>query len=91
MQIKLLGGDIIAQIPSPSGGEQSVTIPLTLEGLRILKRILSAEPHREFGTRLGTPAEPTQALVNAWLRSERQRTLATEVSDVEDLELEIEI
>lgn len=91
VEVKLIGGEMHAEIASPSGGTQAVLIPMTLDGLRILKRILSAPAHHSFGTKLGTEAEPTQALVNAWLRAERQRNLSQEVKDLEDLELEIDL
>lgn len=83
-------GNMHARIPSAlENREQVVSIPVTLDGLRILKRILVAS---DRGTaKLGHEAEPTQALVNEWLKAERQRQLATEVKGLEDLELEIEI
>lgn len=89
--VKLIGGEMHAEIPSPSGGTQSILIPMTLDGVRILKRILSAQPHHAHGKKLGTESEPTQALINEWLKAERQRNLAKEVEKIEDLELEIEL
>ncbi|HEY9155563.1 MAG TPA: hypothetical protein VIM69_10550 [Opitutaceae bacterium] len=87
----LIGGDLACEIPSPSGGTQHITIPLSLDGLRILKRILSAPSHRDFGAKLGTDCEPTQALVNEWLKAERQRQRESEAKILDDLELEIDL
>lgn len=83
-------GEMLAIIPSTvENRSQHVSIPITLEGLRILKRILVA---RDKGSqRLGHESEPTQALVHEWLRAERQRELAKVVTEVEDLELEIDL
>ena len=83
-------GEMLAIIPSAiEGRDQVVSIPASLDGLRILKRILVA---RDRGSaKLGEAAEPTQALVNEWLKAERQRQLSSEVAKIEDLELEIEI
>lgn len=90
--VKLIGGELACEIPSVVEGQsQSVLIPMSVDGLRILKRILSAGSHHAYGMKLGTEREPTQALVNAWLKAEKQRSLAIAVAEIDDLELEIEI
>ena len=83
-------GEMLAIIPSAvADREQHVSIPLTLDGLRILKRILVA---RDKGAqRLGHESEPTQSLVHEWLRAERQRELTKVVTETQDLELEIDL
>lgn len=83
-------GEMLAIIPSAiENRAQLVSIPLTLAGLRILKRILVA---RDKGTaKLGAEAEPTQALIHEWLRAERQRQLDKTIAEVQDLELEIDL
>lgn len=91
LTVTLVGGELHARIPSPSGGEQLIHVPCTLDGVRILKRILSAPAHYAHGTKLGTEREPTQSLVNEWLKAERQRQREAEASLFADLDLEIDL
>lgn len=59
----------------------SVTIPCDINGLRVIKEILRAKEFVKLGakvdgasiakaTKLGSMARPTQAMVNAFLRSQ---------------------
>lgn len=64
-------GDISLTIPSNHvEGAHSVTIPLSIPGLKLLKKILT-ERQRSPSARISEPASPVQAQVNAWLAQER--------------------
>lgn len=69
-------------IPSPSGGEQTIEIPFTIEGFLALRRILIA---REVApkAKLGTDAEPTQSLVQEWLRHHAPKPKEVDLSAIE--------
>lgn len=45
----------------------SVDIPCTWQGMMALRRLLIERERAPFA-RLGTPASPTQAMINEWLR-----------------------
>lgn len=53
---------------------QTVLIPPTEDGMRVLLRILRArnEAPGLNGRKLNTDSEPTQALVREWLRADRE-------------------
>lgn len=90
IEVGFEGGELIAFIPSPvEGREQTLRIPATAEGVRILRRIVSSEGHLSYGKKLGTAAEPTQALVDAWLRADREAKISAAIMPEVELELDL--
>ena len=61
-------GGFLLTLKSPTGDTHSVVIPETLEGLRALRRILSAH-QRNPKAKLGADAAPIQYMVDQWLRA----------------------
>lgn len=63
-----------------------VTIPETLEGLRLLRHILI---HRQAGkARIGEEGAPTQWLIDKWLREDKARKQAEFEKRLADLGLD---
>ena len=65
-------GQLILSIPSDiSHRSHDVTIPLTVDGLYLIQSVLSA---RKTSTdrRIGTPAAPTQRMIEAFLVKKEQ-------------------
>lgn len=66
-------GGFVLHIPSTSMGTTKLEVPATDAGLKIIRAILHA---REIATsvyelRIGTKAQPTQSMVDAWLRANK--------------------
>lgn len=73
-------------LTTEKGGTSVVTIPETLAGLRVLRRILRK---RELGERsFGGEGHPTSALVEEWLRIERETKLPPPIYNL-DIELDL--
>lgn len=90
IEVGFEGGELIAFIPSVVGGrEQTLRIPATPDGVRILKRIVSAAPDPIHTMKLGTFAEPTRALVDAWLRASTEAKINRELIPGVELELDL--
>lgn len=80
-------GDLLLSIPSPTGEAQTVLVPFSVEGLRVIRKVLLAR-ESEPDQRLGHWSEPTQSMVEAFLRNERE-TKAKSFVDKYDIQLEI--
>lgn len=66
------GGAFYLTIPSPADGrEQILTIPASVEGLRVIRRVLTARADQPVQS-LGSDGEPVQSLVDAWLRADAE-------------------
>lgn len=77
---------LTAFIPSPAGSVRHVSIPLSIDGLRLLRSIL-----RERGNtmpRVSEPGSPTQHEIDTWLREMRRE--ATEQAKQKKLIAETE-
>ena len=62
-------GEIALTIPSPSGGDHTVEVPCTADGLRLLRTTLQEHSRAPDAATLGTAASPTQCDVDALLRA----------------------
>lgn len=57
-------GDLLLQVPNG----HAVRVPMSLDGLRIIRRILQSR-QRDREAKIARPAAPTQYMVDAWLKS----------------------
>ena len=65
-------GGFALTIPSPAGGDQVINVPADLNGLRLIRKILSArKSHHD--PRLGSWAEPAQSMIDHWLLEDRAK------------------
>ena len=62
-------GNFRLDIPSRTGGKHTVSIPQSLDGLRLLRKILMEADATPEPT-IGMAAHPTQAQVDAWLKAD---------------------
>lgn len=66
-------GDMRVRIPgSKNGRGHDVYIPISVEGMRILKRLLM-ERKGQDNVRLGEPGAPTEHTIKMWLAEEKRR------------------
>lgn len=64
-------GDMRVHIPGSSGRGHDVYIPLTLEGVRVLKKLLMERKSFEHA-KIGEPGSPTNHQIKMWLAREKQ-------------------
>lgn len=63
--------ELVVTIPSPSGKERSVLIPITTAGCKVLRTLLSEREEQKLSDMtIGSRASPTQDMIDAWLRAE---------------------
>ena len=62
-------GNINIHFHHALGGLHTVEIPHNLNGMRLMHQILKARDQHE--TRLGELGNPTQAIVDAWLKNKK--------------------
>ncbi len=67
------GQTLQCMIPSRTGASHVVEIPMTVDGLRVLHRILTARKGERNST-LGMEGSPTQAIIRKWLAENRATT-----------------
>lgn len=84
--INLAGAGLSLSVPSDvTGGTHSVAVPFTMEGMKIIRKVLMAR-QREADRRIGNTSSPTQDMVEKWL-SEERRQLAVKPLVIEGLDL----
>lgn len=91
--ISLSGNGFALTVPSDlSGRTHTLDIPLNLGGLKIIRKALMAR-QQETDRRIGTPASPTQSMVEAWLveerRMAREKPLVIEGLDLSNIDLDL--
>lgn len=75
--------------PSSKWAGYSLKIDATPGGLTLLKQILQAQAN-DGVTALGTRGAPTQAVVDAWLKEDRERRKAEKVMNL-GFKIEVEL
>lgn len=71
-------------LTGPSG--QHFTVPSSPIGLTVIKRVLQAQAEaREADWRFGSPANPTQALIDEWLRHDAENKRLAEIERLRSL------
>jgi hypothetical protein len=72
------GGNLALTIPSTTSERAyTVIIPLTLDGLRLIRDTLR---QRTATTLIAQPGAPTQAMIEAWLQEERQQRALAKIT-----------
>lgn len=66
-------GGFTLHIPSTSMGTTQIEIPFSFAGLKVMHLILQAREAAQsvHDLRIGTKAQPTQSMVEAWLRANK--------------------
>jgi len=64
-----VNGNIDVTFYSGMIGQHTVEIPMNANGMRLIKQILTAREQAQ--TRLGELGNPTQAIIDAWLKSKK--------------------
>jgi hypothetical protein len=80
-------GNFRLTIPSSAGGSHSVEIPLTMDGVRLLKKTLEARV-KEVRPTIGMIASPTAADIHKFLQSqadERRERIAKRAAIADDI------
>lgn len=91
--ITLSGASFALCVPSDiTGGTHLVQIPFSLEGMKIIRKVLMAR-QKEADRRIGNASSPTQAMVESWLATERrlarEKPLVIEGLDLSGIDLDL--
>lgn len=74
-------------VPSTLEGRTHVVlVPGDSSGLTIIRKVLSARAKAVSRLEIGNAASPTQSMVEAWLREERQRRAFEKLEEAEEKE-----
>lgn len=66
-------GNINIHFHHALGGLHTVEIPHNINGMRLIMQILKARDKHE--TRIGELGNPTQAIIDAWLKSKKEQDM----------------
>lgn len=91
-------GAFALTIPSPSGGERTIELPITLGGLKILEKVLRKQADLSAIKTIGTEASPIAYDIAKYLakqaedratRIARRAAIADEILDLAGITLEL--